>query len=44
MKIEEYVSKLIEHLGFEGEIEIKIEESDERVQINIQTDEEDLIS
>ena len=41
MKIEEYVSKLIEHLGFEGEIEIKIEESDERVQINIQTDEED---
>ena len=41
MKIAEYVSKLIEHLGFEGEIEIKIEESDERVQINIQTDEED---
>ena len=27
MKIEEYVSKLIEHLGFEGEIEIKIEAS-----------------
>jgi spoIIIJ-associated protein len=41
MKIEEYVSKLIEHLGFEGEIEIKIEEGDDRVQINIQTDEED---
>jgi len=41
MKIEEYISKLIEHLGFEGEIEIKIEEGDERVHINIQTDEED---
>jgi spoIIIJ-associated protein len=41
MKIEEYVSKLIEHLGFEGEIEIKIEEGDERVHINIQTDEDD---
>ena len=41
MKIEEYISKLIEYLGFEGEIEIKIEEGDERVHINIQTDEED---
>jgi spoIIIJ-associated protein len=41
MKIEEYISKLIEHLGFEGEIEIKIEEGDERVHINIQTDEKD---
>ena len=41
MKIEEYVSKLIEHLGFEGEIEIKIEEGEKRVQVCIQTDEED---
>ena len=41
MKIEEYISKLIEHLGFEGEIEIKIEEGDERVHINVQTDEKD---
>jgi len=41
MKIEEYVSKLIEHLGFEGEIEMKIEEGDERVHINIQTDEQE---
>jgi spoIIIJ-associated protein len=41
MKIEEYLSKLIEHLGVEGEIEIKIEEGEERIQIDIQTDEKD---
>lgn len=41
MKIEEYVSKLIEHLGFEGEIEIKVEEGEKRIHINVQTDEED---
>jgi spoIIIJ-associated protein len=42
MKIEEYVSKLIEYLKFEGEIEIKVEEDDEKVHINIQTDEQDI--
>ena len=41
MKIEEYLSKLIEYLGVEGEIEIKVEEGEERVQINIKTDEKD---
>jgi len=41
MKIEEYLSKMIEHLGVEGEIEIKIEESDERVNIAIEVSEED---
>jgi len=41
MKIEEYVSKLIEHLGFEGEIEIKIEEGEERICVEVQTDEQD---
>ncbi len=41
MKIEEYLSKLIEYLGVEGEIEIKVEEGEERVNIDIQTDEKD---
>lgn len=41
MQIEEYVSKLVEHLGFEGEIEIKVEEGEERVCVDIQADEQD---
>lgn len=41
MKIEEYLEKLIEHLGVEGEIEIKIEENDLRLQIGINVAESD---
>ena len=41
MKIEEYLEKIVEHLGLEGEIEIKIEESDERLRISLEVSEHD---
>lgn len=41
MKVEEYLSKLIEHLSIEGEIEIKVEEGEDRVRIEIEVDEAD---
>lgn len=35
MKVQEYLEKLIQHLGVDDEFEIVLEESDERLKINI---------